>query len=243
MKSITVLEKKTKTEKVIEISVGYEDGKGGIFGGRGSQRGYYLYATPVKIERAADSAVSFRSFNMFEGRKKLLLPVNRQGAGAQEKAVELGKAEAEDMAKRVADIYGLRLEGEVPEDSVPIAGGMRMVRIDAKFKEVYEVYCPKGDTLSFLQKHAAGGGTVDLVRLPQKMDLWVDDEGLLKNPEYFYMIEGCPAPLAADGLLASSDNEGETIALPASITLEEIRGKVKWHSRYSALEYAKKAGI
>lgn len=42
--------------------------------------------------------------------------------------------------------------------------------------------------------------------------VFVDDDGLLKGPTSFFLIEGYPQPLAGKGLVLGTDPEGETIA-------------------------------
>ena len=37
--------------------------------------------------------------------------------------------------------------------------------------------------------------------------LYVDDEGLLKNPEYFFTVKGCTQPLAGNGILVGMEIE------------------------------------
>lgn len=53
----------------------------------------------------------------------------------------------------------------------------------------------------------------DVVRLyPNGDGAFVDDEGLLKDPEYFWAHRNYPQPLAGRGLLLGVDAEGESIA-------------------------------
>jgi hypothetical protein len=39
--------------------------------------------------------------------------------------------------------------------------------------------------------------------------VYVDDEGLLKNPQDFFCIQGYPQPLAGNGLILGSDVDGK----------------------------------
>jgi hypothetical protein len=57
-------------------------------------------------------------------------------------------------------------------------------------------------------------------------DIYVDDEGLLKDPSEmaFFKHENYPQPLCGRGLVMSVDDEGETIA--AKSTLEEVKNAV-----------------
>ncbi len=57
--------------------------------------------------------------------------------------------------------------------------------------------------------------------LPNGDDVWVDDEGLLKDPEYFFTIPRYPTPLAGRGLVLSCDDQGASG--PANATLTDLR--------------------
>jgi len=55
--------------------------------------------------------------------------------------------------------------------------------------------------------------------------IFVDDEGLLKDPENFFMFRGSN-PLAGNGLILGTDSKGESIA--PKITLEQVKEAVKF---------------
>lgn len=56
-----------------------------------------------------------------------------------------------------------------------------------------------------------------------KIGVYVDDEGLLNNPQHFFMLEGWSQPLAGNGLvLGGLDEEGETLAAPDDLDLSSI---------------------
>lgn len=53
-----------------------------------------------------------------------------------------------------------------------------------------------------------------------RISIFVDDEGLLTNPQHFFMLEGWADPLAGNGLvLGDVDEEGETLAAPDDLDL------------------------
>tara|TARA_R110000822_G_scaffold117943_1_gene250487 strand:- start:76 stop:423 length:348 start_codon:yes stop_codon:yes gene_type:complete len=53
-----------------------------------------------------------------------------------------------------------------------------------------------------------------------KLNIFVDDEGLLNNPQHFFMLDGWAHPLAGNGLvLGDVDEEGETLAAPDDLDL------------------------
>lgn len=52
------------------------------------------------------------------------------------------------------------------------------------------------------------------------LSIFVDDEGLLNNPQNFFMLEGWAHPLAGNALvLGDVDEEGETLAAPDDLDL------------------------
>lgn len=59
--------------------------------------------------------------------------------------------------------------------------------------------------------------------------LYVDEEGMLKNPESFFYIEGAYQPFAGNGVIAGFDaKEGRDTDL--SITVEAVRNRVRFLS-------------
>lgn len=79
-----------------------------------------------------------------------------------------------------------------------------------------------------------GCDTVDVVRLPMRVDVWVDDEGLLKemNPvmEYSIKVEGKSPEkllLAGNAFFLSYDEQGNTIGL-SSEQLEWIQKNIHY---------------
>lgn len=62
--------------------------------------------------------------------------------------------------------------------------------------------------------------------------IYVDDEGLLKPQENFFLYEGYPQPLAGNGLVLGTDEEGESVN--PKMTLETLKGRVKFMNRREA---------
>lgn len=59
---------------------------------------------------------------------------------------------------------------------------------------------------------AIGGNLFDVVRFNDKGDVaYIDDEGMLKNPEFFFAVNGYYAPLAGRGWVLGTDEAGNTI--------------------------------
>lgn len=67
--------------------------------------------------------------------------------------------------------------------------------------------------------------TYDCARINRHGDgVFVDDEGLFKEEQAFFLIEGYPTPLAGRGLLLGCDEEGESVT--PHMSLEEAREAV-----------------
>lgn len=58
------------------------------------------------------------------------------------------------------------------------------------------------------------------------LGLYVDDEGLMKAPLHFFMVEGWHEPLPGKGLLLATDVDGEPV--DATITLERVTAMVRF---------------
>jgi hypothetical protein len=75
----------------------------------------------------------------------------------------------------------------------------------------------------------------DVVRLGLGDGIFVDDEGLMKRPERFFVLasyhddNGVPVPLAGKGLVIGSNAEGD--ARDAQVSLDWIKGQVRFYTR------------
>ena len=67
--------------------------------------------------------------------------------------------------------------------------------------------------------------TFTVVDLDNNNTLFVDDEGLLKDPEFFFTIDD-GQPLAGKGLVLATDKEGETVA--TNLTIEDLTARIKF---------------
>jgi hypothetical protein len=63
--------------------------------------------------------------------------------------------------------------------------------------------------------------------------VYVDDEGLLKDNQEFFVMAGYQQPLAGIGVVIGTDEEGESVDCKSS--LEEIKNKVMFVSKDDAL--------
>jgi hypothetical protein len=67
--------------------------------------------------------------------------------------------------------------------------------------------------------------TFDVARINAKGDgIFVDDEGLFKEEQAFFVYNGYGNPLAGKGLILGSDREGESVK--PHVTLKEVQEKV-----------------
>ncbi|OLT46668.1 hypothetical protein BJF87_22380 [Gordonia sp. CNJ-863] len=86
---------------------------------------------------------------------------------------------------------------------------------------VSQVTASGGDTLRMLQ--SAVGGYVDVVRLPEGIDMWVSDEGSYTQPVNAWasllndLLGGQPV-IWGPVVFASSTEEGDTVSLSAAQT-------------------------
>ena len=59
--------------------------------------------------------------------------------------------------------------------------------------------------------------------------IYVDDEGLLKEPKHFFMYQGYPEPLAGNGLILGTNDEGDSV--DTQLTVEFVRKQIKCADR------------
>ena len=79
----------------LECKVYYSLGGYNNWTGRTEGRGYYMSISPVTVDGM------FVSYTAFSGYKQLIVPCQRQGKKAAEKAVDIFTRTAEDMANSV----------------------------------------------------------------------------------------------------------------------------------------------
>jgi hypothetical protein len=85
-----------------------------------------------------------------------------------------------------------------------------------------------------------GADCFDVARVYQNGDgIFVDDEGLLKDPEHFFVHRNYASPLAGKGLLLGCNEEGESVA-PAT-DFETFKNDIAFVSRDEVLAMLKEA--
>jgi hypothetical protein len=101
---------------------------------------------------------------------------------------------------------------------------MRAYLIDPKTETVEQVDYD-GNYRSIYKLLGIGNNPFTVVRLgPDRDVVFVDDEGLLNDPRYFFFVSGYHHPLAGRGLVLGTDADGDSIS-PA-MTLDELRARV-----------------
>ena len=112
----------------------------------------------------------------------------------------------------------------------PIKG----ILVDPFKREVREVDY-NGDWRTIKDHIQCGQSPFDVVRFPDGDCVYVDDEGLLKNPTHFFMIGGYEGLLAGRGLFLGCDEEGDTGPL-RWVKLPWLRDNVAFFARSTVVE-------
>ena len=102
---------------------------------------------------------------------------------------------------------------------------MRAYLIDPEQRSISEVSY-NGDFRKITEMLGEGVSAFDCARFNDEGDaVFVDDEGLLKEPEWLFRITGYPSPLAGRGLVLGCDmSTGESTA--PSVDMEWLRDNV-----------------
>jgi hypothetical protein len=113
---------------------------------------------------------------------------------------------------------------------------MKALLIDSKNRTVKQIEI--GEHYTEISK-AIGCDVFSAPHIMQNNDtLYCDDEGLLKNPEHFFLLDGYPQPLAGNGLILGCDDEGESIDV--SMNLVELSSKVTFMDVHAAYNWSLK---
>lgn len=99
---------------------------------------------------------------------------------------------------------------------------IKAILIDVDTFEVSEIDIEQ-DNIKQIYK-AIRCDTFDCVGLPNGDAIYVDDEGLLNDPQRFFAINGETAILAGNGLIMGTGPEGESVNPKTSI--DHIRDRV-----------------
>lgn len=107
---------------------------------------------------------------------------------------------------------------------------MKAILIDAKARTVTEVEYSGNYRDIYTLLSGDEPGKVDLFSVIQLGDgdaVYLDDEGLLKPQEHFFRWKGFDQPLAGNGLILGTDDDGESTS--PKIALEAVKEAVSFH--------------
>lgn len=96
-------EKSADHEDNLHVYVGYDLGGPNVWCGGMNQRGYYLFCTPIKLERCMTAWI------MGKGLKILLKSVNRASQSALDEALAIAKEKEQELIENVLAKYDLEL--------------------------------------------------------------------------------------------------------------------------------------
>jgi hypothetical protein len=124
----------------------------------------------------------------------------------------------------------------------------KAILVNAKARTVTNVEID--DDKDHLQQYYSfiGCDLVTVVNLENGDTMWLDDEGLLKDPKDFFLIRDYPEPLAGNALITGTrwDDEGDHLADTKS-TVETIKATIQFMDRntvglWAQLNRAKRGG-
>jgi hypothetical protein len=77
-------------------------------------------------------------------------------------------------------------------------------------------------------------GCFGCARISEGDGIFIDDDGLLKNPTHFFLHSEYHSPLAGKGLILGCDDQGEAVS--CKTTVEEVRAKVSFRNIFQVRE-------
>jgi hypothetical protein len=99
---------------------------------------------------------------------------------------------------------------------------MRAIVIDPAAQTVEEI--DTDGSLAALQQVV--GGSIEYVAVDDDHHCYVNEEGLLDQPEHFFMFDGRHQPLAGRGIILSSTPEGDEA--PCGLPLDGVKERVSF---------------
>jgi hypothetical protein len=105
----------------------------------------------------------------------------------------------------------------------------KAIWINSQIQRVIPVDCDGLDDM----RRFVGGSICIANTWPSGDVLYVDDEGLLKKQENYFMIEGQPQPLAGDGIIVGPDVDDVDRWWNEYTNVKQV--KITWMSRHDAV--------
>jgi uncharacterized protein DUF3846 len=110
---------------------------------------------------------------------------------------------------------------------------MRAIIINAEARAVSEAEID--GSLKSLQGVVGGLITPVYDGLDSKHHAYVNDEGLLNNPQHFFMLKDGHQPLAGNGVILSDDGEGGEA--PCTLPLDWVKERVTFMDQRAVLQW------
>lgn len=104
---------------------------------------------------------------------------------------------------------------------------MKAIKIDSNLRQVIEVDI----TSDYNDINKQIGSDIFTIghSLKKRDTLMVDDEGLLKNENTFFVYKGAHQPFAGNGLITGCNSQGETV--DCKIDINEVKQNVEFYDR------------
>lgn len=113
---------------------------------------------------------------------------------------------------------------------------MRALLIDPFTQTTTEVDMGNGKLDDLKKAISLENGLIDIVFLGHGYDLIVDDEGLFKKDQKFFLLSGSTTILAGKCLLTCTDKDGDTTGVPEGLTPEHFATHINWVGDVNSLE-------
>jgi Domain of unknown function (DUF3846) len=112
---------------------------------------------------------------------------------------------------------------------------MRAIIINAKDRTISETEID--GSLKSLQQIVGGFIETVYAGLDEGHHCYVNEEGLLNNPQCFFMFRDGHQPLAGNGVILASTDEGDEA--PCSLPLEWVKERVRFMDGLSVLQWTR----
>ena len=89
------------------------------------------------------------------------------------------------------------------------------VEYDGNYQSIYKLISPEGSEVR----------AFDAVRISAEDTIWVDDEGLLKQNNFFEHTD-YPQPMAGLGLVLGTTEDGDSTS--PTLTLDQLKDNISW---------------
>jgi hypothetical protein len=103
----------------------------------------------------------------------------------------------------------------------PIERKVTEVDHDGNYKQIYKLIGCQTFTAVYI-----GDPPEEIPSDPRRNAIFIDDEGLLNNPRYFFIWRGYPQPLAGKGLILGANEEGDSCS--TNWTVEQATAMVQY---------------